>query len=226
MPSFFYKIKCAHRIAILCLTGLFNTVKKTPTTRNHPVPDHFYPVVSAEESQRFTTLLKLAAADPTYVTAEECPYPAELRAAIQVMRPTDAPAPPPRPARPVRPQADLDSMDKWSRLELEARELFDELKAESANLGTQDVNERMSYFRTATSLLDKLVGLQERAAGLRQLSEFQNMILQFLDELCTPDQRTELMERLKSVTLTEGARRVTEAKQPVEQGAPSHHAAS
>lgn len=177
------------------------------------MPDAFYPVVSSEESQRFTTLLKLAAADPTYLISEHCPYSAELRAAILTLRP-DAAAKAPRAPRTT---AVTEGMDKWQKLEIEVRELFEELKDAAADIGQSDIAEKMTYFRTATSLIDKLVGLQERAAGLRQLSEFQNMILQFLDELCTPDQRTELMERLKSVTLTEGARRVTEEKQPLEQ---------
>lgn len=176
--------------------------------------DAFYPVVSAEESDRFTTLLKLAAADPTYLTDDDCPYPPQLRAAILSLRPAAAE----KEKRAPRATAVTPGMDKWEKLEIEARELFEELKEVSGDIGQSDISEKMTYFRTATSLLDKLIGLQERAAGLRQLSEFQNMVLQFLDELCTPDQRTELMERLKSVTMTEGARRVTEEKQPLEQG--------
>lgn len=95
------------------------------------------------------------------------------------------------------PEEETEGGDKWERLEREARKLYRELNESKEKLGDVDHSERMSYFRTATSLLDKLVGLQERAVGLKQISVFQQTVLDILEDVMTADQRTEVMNRLE-----------------------------
>lgn len=90
-------------------------------------------------------------------------------------------------------------LDKWQKLEKESNYLFQQLKEFGDTVKAGDVAERMSYFRTATSLMEKLVNLQERALGLKQMSVFQSTVMEILDTLCTADQRTEVMTRLRSI---------------------------
>lgn len=93
--------------------------------------------------------------------------------------------------------AEVAEGSKWEILETETTGLYKSLKETFENLKIDDHTERMSYFRTATSLLDKLVGLQERAAGLKKVHEFQQTVLDIMEDILEPGQRTEVMDRLR-----------------------------
>lgn len=84
---------------------------------------------------------------------------------------------------------------KWEMLYKETEDLYSQLK--EAKFDAEDNAERMSYFRTATSLLSKLIEYQERALNLKMVSDFQNEVLLIMDEVLSPTQRTEVMERLR-----------------------------
>lgn len=173
--------------------------------------DYHFPSIPNDIAAQFGLMLMIAKDKPDYFDAPNCPYPDNLKALLKELT---APKPILAPvistdSDPVLPE------DKWVMLEREAKKVFDDLKASYPDIKVQDVAERMSFFRTASSLLEKLVGLQERAVGLKQMSEFQNMIIQFLDEICDNNQKTILMERIKSLQLSEGANRVTQEDKPV-----------
>lgn len=87
--------------------------------------------------------------------------------------------------------------DKWEKLEIEAAKLYKELQESKTKLTDVDHAERMSYFRTATSLLEKLVGLQERTVGLRAIGAFQQTVLDIMEDVLDAGQRTEVMQRLE-----------------------------
>lgn len=169
--------------------------------------DYHYPSIPKDIAAQFALMLQIAKDKPDYFTDPACPYePAVIEALVywtELKKEAAKPAPPPEP---------VTNEDKWTVLERETRSLFNELTTASKDITAADTAERMSYFRTATSLLDKLVSLQERAVGLKQMSDFQNTIIMYLDEIATPDQRTLLMERIAKVHVSDGASHVTENK--------------
>lgn len=87
---------------------------------------------------------------------------------------------------------------KWARLEHESNKLFKMLTDFSSKLDSKDNAETMAYFRTATSLLDKIVGIQERAANLKQINLFHETVLTVMEDVLDAGQRTEVMSRLKT----------------------------
>jgi hypothetical protein len=130
--------------------------------------------------------LQLLEQDPGLLADPDCPYSADTKAFLEGLGaktevPDGAPA------------------DKWAKLERETGRLYDELKDSKDNLSIEDHAERMSYFRTATSLLDKLVGLQERAVGLKAIGTFHQTVLDIMEDILDPGQRTEVMQRLEKV---------------------------
>jgi hypothetical protein len=130
--------------------------------------------------------LQLFEQEPGLLSDPDCPYAAETVATLKKMtKGVDGPVETPR--------------DKWDRLERETQALFDELKDSKDNLSIEDHAERMSYFRTATSLMDKLVGLQERAVGLKAIGLFHQTVLDIMEDILDAGQRTEVMERLQKV---------------------------
>lgn len=78
--------------------------------------------------------------------------------------------------------------------------LFLELRDSKENFDVQDNAERMSYFRVATSLLEKLIGMRERANNVKRVSQFYSTVLGVMEEVLEPEQITEVRNRLKEFT--------------------------
>lgn len=98
----------------------------------------------------------------------------------------------------IKEDEEVEELGKWGRLEKESNNLFKMLTDFSGKLNEKDNTETMAYFRTATSLLDKIVGIQERAANLKQISMFHDTVLSIMDDVLEPGQRTAVMERLRT----------------------------
>jgi len=127
--------------------------------------------------------------DPEYLDHPDCPY---LPKSKEVLR---------RIIRPQRIAEEWDvetkGLNKWEKLELETTRLFEDLKRTKEDLSIDDHAGQMAYFRTATSLMDKIVGLQERAMGVKKIHQFQQTVLDIMEDVLDAGQRTEVMERLK-----------------------------
>lgn len=131
-------------------------------------------------------VLQLLEQDPDLLRDPDCPYSADTKSVLTDLR---------GPAAEVA----VTPRDKWEKLEQETQRLYDDLKESKDNLHTEDHAERMSYFRTATSLLDKLVGLQERAVGLKAIGQFHQTVLDIMEDVLDAGQRTEVMQRLEKI---------------------------
>jgi hypothetical protein len=153
------------------------------------MPD--YPIIDPKSLIPLRIIQAELTKNPEYLDHEDCPYPADLKAFLRVFASLVVPV----GAR--KPFLGLHG-DKWAILESEANKLYDDLRNFSDEIGRGDVAERMSYFRTATSLLEKIVGINERAVGLKHIHDFQQTVLAVFEEELTADQRTRVTERLKS----------------------------
>tara|TARA_Y100001933_G_C18819127_1_gene488441 strand:- start:117 stop:647 length:531 start_codon:yes stop_codon:yes gene_type:complete len=91
--------------------------------------------------------------------------------------------------------------DKYATISDQAMSLYNEMATfrASADFKSASVAERNSLLRTMTSLLEKLVSIDERAKGLRYISDFQNTMLEIIEDVMSPDQRTQIMDRLRAV---------------------------
>ena len=89
--------------------------------------------------------------------------------------------------------------DKWERLEAESNKLFKDLTDAGDQLTSDDAAEMMSYFRTKTNLLEKIVSIQERAANLKKLHQFYGAVLTVMEDLMDADQRGIMLERLNAL---------------------------
>jgi len=81
-------------------------------------------------------------------------------------------------------------------MELELKGLYTSLK--NAKPGATD-SDQMAYFRTATALMERLLGLQEKARNMKAMGEHHAMVLNFLEEVCSPTQIEEFLARLKDL---------------------------
>lgn len=133
-------------------------------------------------------MIELQREDPTYVTRGGFPEDVEaLFLALNTPVVLDQVA-----------EVDLEGMNKWEKLEHESNELFTLLTEAGKSLDNRDSSEKMAYFRTATTLLERLVGIQERSLNLRRLAQFQQTVVSIMDDVLDGDQRVAVRERLQA----------------------------
>lgn len=89
-----------------------------------------------------------------------------------------------------------------AELDVDNINVLAEIKAtyKSLNEHKPDISDAaatMGYYRTRTSLLDKLLEQMERGKNQKQISEFYSTVIEILEEIATPTQRTIFQDRLK-----------------------------
>lgn len=140
--------------------------------------DAFYPELDPWPLQVIAQQLE---ENPLYLEDPECPYPEEVKSLFQIRG---------------KVSEDLADID----LEHETLALYQDIKTSRDNFQDDDHAERNSYFRVATSLLEKLLNMRERANNIRQVSRFYEAVLQALERYLEPDQITEFRDTLKEMT--------------------------
>jgi hypothetical protein len=163
--------------------------------------ERHYPYIDALVGWALHTAVTLTIEDREYLTDPECPYDPKTKQFVnevvsfrqgwQVM--AEKPTEEKQPSTPVSE----DEID--STLASDLHSVFRELKDYGKGIAASDQTERMAYFRTATSLLERLVNARERALGVKQIKDFQDTVLTIMEEVLSPDQRTDVMDRLRSV---------------------------
>ncbi len=82
-------------------------------------------------------------------------------------------------------------------VERELANLYSKLSRFGDGLTLEDTSEMASYFRVSTSLMTKIVDLQEKASGISQFVAFKNRIMGLLSDVMTVDQRNIFMGALE-----------------------------
>lgn len=151
-----------------------------------------YPTIPVRALAPLRIVQSELAQNPSYLDDPECPYDEPLKEFLRALAATqDAP---------VSRAPDFLGQhgDKWSILQQEANELYTSLKEFSLKITDSDVAERMSYYRTATSLLEKIVSINERAVGLKHIHEFQMTVLSVFERELETGQRTKVVDALRA----------------------------
>lgn len=89
--------------------------------------------------------------------------------------------------------------DEVVAVEKQIQKLLSDLETYGQGLGVGDTSEKLQYFKTKNSLLEKLLTNMERATNLKQINEFRSIVIQFMTEELTPDQITNFMKRIDGV---------------------------
>ncbi|WCD44145.1 hypothetical protein Lumi_006 [Xylophilus phage Lumi] len=91
--------------------------------------------------------------------------------------------------------ANLEEGQRFTDLVDELETLYGLLKSRKPAAG-EDV---IQYAKAASSMLDKITSLRAQAANIKLVSDFQNVVLQGLQDICTPAQREEFVKRIEQV---------------------------
>lgn len=162
--------------------------------------DKFYPSVSLSILETIRRLQTSIEQDPEYLSDSNCPYPEEIKTALTATFSSVTKAKPKNVSTTAGTQLTPESEDEKILILLaDVERLYEELK--DSNVKTSEsASDRMGYFRTSTALLEKIASLTERASSLRNYKEFTNTVLEILEDICTPEQRTSFITRLADLS--------------------------
>lgn len=145
----------------------------------------FYPPLDPDTLKNLLIVHQLVSEHPSYFL--ESSYSGEVEANIlKLFKHT-------KQALVIPDTASTEEID----VEAELQVLYTGLKNAKPNM---DDSDQMSYYRTSTALLEKLLGLQEKARNIKAMSDHHRTVLDFIEEVCSPTQVTEFLKRLKEST--------------------------
>ena len=146
-----------------------------------------YPNISPAAIPQFNAVLLQMETMPGYLDDPACPFSSDVK---QFFRRVAGAGPA------LEENIFSDSEDKLATIENQIGSLIKSLDDLAKGLTNKDHAEKLSYFKTKASLIEKLVGMQKDVFSMREMAEFQAIFLTFMEDICTKDQISELMERL------------------------------
>lgn len=167
----------------------------------------YFPPMSTPAIAPFRVLKQMLANNPALLDEPNCPYPDDIKLFLKELM---MPGMDHRPAEIIAAvSVDFDDPDALIQ---EFEKLYREIQAVTKESAKLDPNERIQWAKAATGLLEKIVTLKEKSFNIRSHSQFQRKVIDLIDVVLAPEQRTEFVRRLGDyLELHEKAR-----KQPVE----------
>jgi hypothetical protein len=153
----------------------------------------FYPTIRDETILSMNVVLQNLEKDPDYLDSPECPYSPSVISFFRA-----------RGKGKEKEEVDnLFALEEGEtdidKIEEQVKAIINDLEDFGRKLNVSDSTDKMGYFRTKTSLVDKLLTMQERVYSIREINEFKTILLGFMDEVLTKDQITDFMTRLDGV---------------------------
>lgn len=152
----------------------------------------FYPEITPELKSKLSMWANLIEANPDYLKHEECPYTHDEVELLQKLAPTQT-APNTDPYEALEDELDNGEMPDF---EQESIRLFKKMKTFQSGLSKSDTSEMTSTFRTMVSLMEKIITVQERAAGINHFGDFKQFILDSMDRYLSPTQKSEFVDEM------------------------------
>lgn len=149
-----------------------------------------YPRIDVDFETTLKVLVEQITAEPGYLQHKDCPYTKDVKAILKVFEIDKSSA-----GQGSGEGREL--IDNPNLLLDEILDTYEELIANKPTSKDDDAAAMMSYFRTRTSLLEKLVSIREETMNAAKFIEFRRIILSLMEEYLTPEQRSELLSRLK-----------------------------
>jgi hypothetical protein len=144
----------------------------------------YFPNITEEMLTPFQALIAQLATDPKVLDQPECPYNSAVKDFLR------------RLSGVTLPGANTGAMSE-DDLEQEIADLLRSAKEQSGKLdSTMDPKDRMTVLRGQGQLIEKLIELKERRLNLKHIGDFKKHVVEILERVLTPAQRTEYVKLL------------------------------
>lgn len=142
------------------------------------------PKLSPEDDLRLTMIINLARSRPALL--ESSGYSEKLIQALGAPKPV---------AAAVVKREEISENDMIGEIEEMIRTSKEFLK-DTTKLA---ISEKVQLHKAQAGLVEKWINNKEKVLNLKAMVEFQNVVIAFMDEVLTPDQRTDFVNRIRGL---------------------------
>lgn len=90
----------------------------------------------------------------------------------------------------------LRKSEDGNELEEEIIQLYNDMNLFGGKLDIEDAAQKMAYYRTRASLLERLLSMRQEAFTLKKMQEFRSKVMRSMEELLDEDQRIRFIDIL------------------------------
>jgi hypothetical protein len=87
---------------------------------------------------------------------------------------------------------------------------IEEMSDIEGSLSDAETSDRVQFVKAKTALIEKWVNVKEKLFSLKEISEFQSIIIRIMDDVLTLDQRQTFIDLLRTLRTTAKAAKVLE----------------
>ena len=171
----------------------------------------FFPKIKNEQIIPLRMLVKLMEESGVEVLDEpNCPYPDEIKEFFKSLYPDPEKIKEQVEARVLEemtnsvgtpggvPVVQMGGLSGTEHLISELSEVYAQLG--TMKIGTGGGKDQLQVEKTKIAAIEKIVSLKERLLTLKQLTQFQSVLMKIVEQVLTPEQREQFLDELKDAT--------------------------
>jgi hypothetical protein len=169
------------------------------------VPPITYPTFPPGLETRLAATVLAATTHKTFFEDPSCPYSEELKGFLRkIVSETRV-----EKKERVRAEGNKDELDenadKFDLMLVEIESMMKEMDSIEDDLQDADTGDRVQYVKAKTALVEKWIGIKEKVYSVREIADFQTIVIELMDSVLDKDQRLLFIEKLRALRTTEKA---------------------
>lgn len=155
--------------------------------------DNWYPELTTKGLVPLQVIKESLERDPTYLSNPDCPYTEETKRVLTQVLSVSVSGGSGRSTFFEESKTDSNEamLHEIDRIYTDALEMAEALNNQA------DASDKIQLLKARASLLQKMVEIKERTINVKMIADFQGVVVGFLEEICSKDQISDLMDRLK-----------------------------
>jgi hypothetical protein len=160
-----------------------------------------YPTLPPGLETRLSAVLLAAKGNKGYFTDVKCPYSPELKAVLVKIVGAES-----EERRVVAEVIELGAdADKYDHMIREIESTIVEMSNIETDLSDGDASDRIQFVKAKTILIQKWVEIKEKIYNVREIADFQSIVIKMLDEVLDKDARQSFIDKLRTLRTTSRA---------------------
>lgn len=157
-----------------------------------------FPHISLEFINNLSMVQTQMSQKPAYLDDPTCQYPEQTKAFLRVMF---GAAHQNQDQMDAQIDAFFGDKQMYQRIISDSKRAYMNLASQMTQLETnKKIDDTIAFTKAITQLQERLLTIQEKAEGLKQIHEFKNMVFEIIANELTPDQRTGIITKMEALT--------------------------
>ena len=171
--------------------------RSLPSTK---MRDRTYPALPQSLGLMLEAVRQQLESDPGYLVDPACPYPEQLRDLLRRLVTRPEPGEPGMEDLIFR--AGQTEGEQADSLIEEVQNAINSMKRLQRDIdASDDVGDRLAFLKNYGALMDRFLSLKEKANGIKQMYDFQRLVIGVMEQVLDKDGRLDFKERLKAANI-------------------------